>query len=184
MTMKRPKNADLSLDDELLAALSTQVDPQQPDPDLPPVSVTKADHENAKLRAQIEALLKQNAELIARTEIEEEPESPEGVASFSRSATKERVEISIEPPHTKHDDPYTFVSVNGRAYLITRGERVAVPPEVITALQHAVQTKHYTVTNPDGTQDWKTRDNRRFAFQVYNRVIDKNGKPVNEPYLK
>lgn len=53
---------------------------------------------------------------------------------MATTATKKTVKIKL--PLSKHEKDDVYVAVNGKSYLIKRGETVEVPASVAEVLQH------------------------------------------------
>lgn len=56
------------------------------------------------------------------------------------SAQEERVEIFI-PKTNANDEPHLFVSVNGVNYLLPKGKKSSVPPEVAYEINRSIEAQ-------------------------------------------
>ena len=54
---------------------------------------------------------------------------------MSKKTEKKMVPVFV--PRTTKDEPDLFVSVNGRRYLVKKGESVNVPPEVAEVIENS-----------------------------------------------
>jgi len=64
-------------------------------------------------------------------------EIPEPAGDIAPASTAKKYEITIATD--SRDKQPVFVSVNGRSYVIKRGEKVTVPASVVEVLSNAVQ---------------------------------------------
>lgn len=128
------------------------------------------------LKARIRELEASNKELRAAS-VDPEPSDEVGVASSSGASTKARFAIIVEEGTEANAIQAVPVQVNGRAYLIARGKRVEVPPEVVGVLENAVVDKSISNTDPvTGLPSGITvRPMRRFPFQNLGLAIDAAG---------
>lgn len=132
------------------------------------------------LKARIRELEQANqAQRAAPVEAEKETEP--GVATASSASTKERYAIIVEEGVEANAIKRVPVQVNGRAYLIERGKRVEVPPEVVHVLENAVVDKSISVEDertglPNGIV---VRPTRRFPFQNLGKVVDADGNRLD-----
>lgn len=74
-----------------------------------------------------------------------------------------KVRIVIQK--TKEDTRDVFVQVNFKPYLIKRGVPVEVPPEVVEALNNAVQVTYVGERGPDGRIELTAQDTPSYPFQ-------------------
>jgi hypothetical protein len=133
--------------------------------------------DDKSLKAKIRKLEKDNAALRAKAKAPEQDKDAPGVASASQASTKARYAIIVEEGNEQHSLPFVPVQVNGRAYQITRGQRVEVPPEVIGVLENAVVNKSIPQVDANGMPAGIiTRPMRRYPFQNLGLAIDANGK--------
>lgn len=56
------------------------------------------------------------------------------------SAQEERVEIFIPKPNA-NDEPNLFVSVNGVNYILPKGKKSSVPPEVAYEINRSIEAQ-------------------------------------------
>lgn len=130
------------------------------------------------LKARIRELEQANQAQRAVADVEEKDV---GVATASSASTKERYAIIIEEGAEANAIKRVPVQVNGRAYLIERGKRVEVPPEVVHVLENAVVDKSISVEDertglPNGIV---VRPTRRFPFQNLGKVVDADGNRLD-----
>lgn len=130
------------------------------------------------LKARIRELEQANQAQRAVADVEEKDV---GVATASSASTKERYAIIIEEGAEANAIKRVPVQVNGRAYLIERGKRVEVPPEVVHVLENAVVDKSISVDDertglPNGIV---VRPTRRFPFQNLGKVVDADGNRLD-----
>lgn len=130
------------------------------------------------LKARIRELEQANQAQRAAAGVEEKEV---GVATASSASTKERYAIIIEEGAEANAIKRVPVQVNGRAYLIERGKRVEVPPEVVHVLEDAVVDKSIPVEDertglPNGIV---VRPTRRFPFQNLGKVVDADGNRLD-----
>jgi hypothetical protein len=131
------------------------------------------------LKARIRELEQANQAQRAAADGVEEKEV--GVATASSASTKERYAIIVEEGGEANAIKRVPVQVNGRAYLIERGKRVEVPPEVVHVLENAVVDKSIPVEDertglPNGIV---VRPTRRFPFQNLGKVVDADGNRLD-----
>jgi len=89
------------------------------------------------------------------------------VANVSGASTDKRVVININESENPQDLNEVPVQVNGRAYQIQRGKDVAVPPEVVVALENAVADKAIPLEDGQGNvRGFTLRPSKRFPFRV------------------
>jgi hypothetical protein len=130
------------------------------------------------LKARIREL--EQANQAQRVAVEAE-EKEVGLATASSASTKERYAIIVEEGGEANAIKRVPVQVNGRAYLIERGKRVEVPPEVVHVLENAVVDKSISVEDertglPNGIV---VRPTRRFPFQNLGKVVDADGNRLD-----
>lgn len=90
-------------------------------------------------------------------------------ADVSSASTKDRVSIRVNESERPEDNNEVLVGVNGRAYQIKRGVEVAVPPEVVHALENAVIDKAIPQFTDNGMPNgFILRPTRRFPFEFVN----------------
>ena len=141
---------------------------------VPPEAIGEDDN---SLKAKIRKLEKDNAALRAKAKAPERDEDAPGVASASQASTKARYAIIVEEGSDQTSLSYVPVQVNGRAYQITRGKRVEVPPEVVGVLENAVVNKSIPQTDATGMPAGIiTRPMLRFPFQNLGLAVDARGK--------
>ncbi|MEA5152961.1 MAG: hypothetical protein VB039_10225 [Oscillospiraceae bacterium] len=58
----------------------------------------------------------------------------------SIKGAQERVDISI-PRGSDREDPNLFVAINGKNYLLPRGKRSSVPPEVAREIERSERAR-------------------------------------------
>lgn len=58
----------------------------------------------------------------------------------TKAPVPERVEISLPRPGER-EDPNLFVGINGVSYLLPRGKRSSVPPEVAAELRRSERAR-------------------------------------------
>lgn len=89
-------------------------------------------------------------------------------ATAVRDSGKPRYTIMISPSGNPHEVNPVPVSINGRQYLMNRGEECEVPPEVVEALNHAVEIQYEDRVDPrDPTLITRIeRRALRFPFQI------------------
>jgi hypothetical protein len=97
-------------------------------------------------------------------------------ANVSGASTDLRVTININESDDSQDaDNEVPVQVNGRAYQIKRGQDVAVPPEVVVALENAVVDKAIPMKDENGmTRGFTLRPAKRFPF----RIVDEQSMAI------
>jgi hypothetical protein len=109
------------------------------------------------------------ATMIKRIQEQEGVES-EGVVDSQEDAKPSRPKfVSISIPKTEGDtgSKDVFVAVNGRTYLIKRGETVRVPYGVYSALKDAVERKYETIHDPKtNTRELVSREVQAYPVQV------------------
>jgi hypothetical protein len=130
------------------------------------------------LKARIRELEQANQAQRATGDVEEKEV---GLATASSASTKERYAIIVEEGGEANAIKRVPVQVNGRAYLIERGKRVEVPPEVVHVLENAVVDKSIPVEDertglPNGIV---VRPTRRFPFQNLGKVVDADGNRLD-----
>lgn len=130
------------------------------------------------LKARIRELEQANQAQRAAGDVEEKEA---GLATASSASTKERYAIIVEEGVEANAIKRVPVQVNGRAYLIERGKRVEVPPEVVHVLENAVVDKSISVEDertglPNGIV---VRPTRRFPFQNLGKVVDADGNRLD-----
>lgn len=130
------------------------------------------------LKARICELEQANQAQRAAGDVEEKEV---GLATASSASTKERYAIIVEEGGEANAIKRVPVQVNGRAYLIERGKRVEVPPEVVHVLENAVVDKSISVEDertglPNGIV---VRPTRRFPFQNLGKVVDADGNRLD-----
>lgn len=130
------------------------------------------------LKARIRELEQANQAQRATGDVEEKEV---GLATASSASTKERYAIIVEEGGEANAIKRVPVQVNGRAYLIERGKRVEVPPEVVHVLENAVVDKSISVEDestglPNGIV---VRPTRRFPFQNLGKVVDADGNRLD-----
>jgi hypothetical protein len=130
------------------------------------------------LKARIRELEQANQAQRAPGDVEEKEV---GLATASSASTKERYAIIVEEGGEANAIKRVPVQVNGRAYLIERGKRVEVPPEVVHVLENAVVDKSIPVEDertglPNGIV---VRPTRRFPFQNLGKVVDADGNRLD-----
>ena len=150
-------------------------DPKQP----------TVDPKDAMITSLMEQIKAANAALEAAQREKDAPfEALPGVATVSKSSSKERWAIIIEEGQNENDMSEVHVGVNGRAYQIKRGEVAEVPREVISVLNDAVVSKTVASTVEIGGLQFTTghtvRHSRRFPFRVLGKVIDSNGERMSK----
>jgi len=98
----------------------------------------------------------------------EKPAFKVRTANVSGASTDRRVVININESEDSQDaDNEVPVQVNGRAYQIKRGVDVAVPPEVVVALENAVVDRAIPLKDETGmTRGFTLRPSKRFPFRV------------------
>jgi hypothetical protein len=96
-------------------------------------------------------------------------------ATVSQASTDLRVIININESDDPQDLNEVPVQVNGRAYQIQRGRDVAVPPEVVLALEHAVVDKAIPMKDDTGmVRGFTLRPSKRFPF----RIVDEQSMAI------
>lgn len=81
------------------------------------------------------------------------------------TSNKDKVTIIIEESQNEADSTQVFVGVNGKDYLIKRGEPVAIPVPVFNALKDAVAGKLVKQVNGEYT----LRHYPRYPMRVVNQ---------------
>ena len=69
----------------------------------------------------------------------------------SIKGAQERVDISI-PRGSDREDPNLFVAINGKNYLLPRGKRSSVPPEVAREIERSERLAHPSAPAPSRTK--------------------------------
>lgn len=88
-------------------------------------------------------------------------------ATVSNASTKDRVTININESDDPKDLNEVLVQVNGRAYQIQRGKDVAIPPEVVQALENAVIDRAIPNVDEQGqVRGFTLRPTKRFPFTI------------------
>jgi len=78
---------------------------------------------------------------------------------------EKRVKIIIQQSDTDGQD--VFVGVNGRPYLIQRGEEVEVPEHIVEVLRNAKRTVHTTVVDRQtGETSLESREVLAYPFSI------------------
>ncbi len=67
-------------------------------------------------------------------------------------AETKRVEVYI-PRAGAHEDPNFFVSVNGKNYLLPKGQTSAVPPEVKEEIERSMRAQNLMDENIDARKN-------------------------------
>lgn len=148
------------------------------DPELFGEAQVPAAVELAALRDQIRQLTEQNRALAEARNANLEDDR----ASERSAASKARYGIVIDEGSDQNDIGEVPVQVNGRAYIIKRGQYVEVPGEVVGVLKDAVIDKAVASFDAMGMPNGiKLRASRRFPFQEFGMVIDASGKRIKDP---
>lgn len=110
-----------------------------------------------------------NDKFMAGLAVPPMPKDTRKHADVSSASTKDRVLIRVNESERPEDNNEVLVGVNGRAYQIKRGVEVAVPPEVVHALENAVIDKAIPQFTDNGMPNgFILRPTRRFPFEFVN----------------
>ena len=80
------------------------------------------------------------------------------------NATK-RVEVTLPRLYGQNANQEEFFSVNGKNYIIKRGERVEIPEEVAEVIRNAEKAEEYAMRYVDGLEKNKSDKEKELGLK-------------------
>lgn len=134
------------------------------------------EEELQRLRAKLLETETANAELRRINAEKQLVDQHKNTANESHASGKERFAIAIDEARNDNEIDPVQVQINGRLYLIKRGNIVEVPMEVIGVLNTAVEDRAIPKVDAQGNPNgYDVRRARRFPFQNFGKTVNADG---------